>query len=253
MIKTIRGGVFACVVSLILWVPVTAHAVSLSVDSAVPSGLVDYVLPRFSLKTQVRFDRIEVDGDLQLTTRQTDAGIPICTLNDGTVVSLSAARWVQSDPSYLAFRDWLRGESGRASISDYRENGQIVATPIALDAPKPPPVVIIGDPVRGERLSLVHCSRCHKVDRAAKYSGLDSSSSFHAMRGFEDWLVRFASFFTVSPHKALISVKGSGITQDRALIPMAPIDLSIEDVNDIVAFVHGLEPLDLGRPIQFNP
>ena len=27
----------------------------------------------------------------------------------------------------------------------------------------------------------------------------------------------------------------------------------MSDINDIVAFVHSLTPLDLGKPIQFNP
>jgi len=27
----------------------------------------------------------------------------------------------------------------------------------------------------------------------------------------------------------------------------------MNDINDIVAFVHSLTPLDLGKPIQFNP
>jgi hypothetical protein len=37
------------------------------------------------------------------------------------------------------------------------------------------------------------------------------------------------------------------------LITIAPIDLQMSDINDIVAFVHSLTPLDLGKPIQFNP
>ena len=60
-------------------------------------------------------------------------------------------------------------------------------------------------------------------------------------------------FYAVSPHKALISVQGSGIKKDRNLIAISPIDLEISDINDIVAFVNSLTPLDLGKPIQFNP
>ena len=56
----------------------------------------------------------------------------------------------------------------------------------------------------------------------------------------------------MSPHKALISVEGSGIEKDRDLITIAPIDLKMSDVNDIVAFVHSLTPLDLGKPIQLT-
>ena len=91
------------------------------------------------------------------------------------------------------------------------------------------------------------------MDRADKYAGIGNSPSFHAMRSFEDWYTRFSAFYAVSPHKALISVEGSGIEKDRDLITIAPIDLKMSDVNDIVAFVHSLTPLDLGKPIQVNP
>ena len=113
--------------------------------------------------------------------------------------------------------------------------------------------MIVGDLENGRELSTNHCRRCHKVDRADKYAGIGNSPSFHAMRSFEDWYTRFSAFYAVSPHKALISVEGSGIEKDRDLITIAPIDLKMSDVNDIVAFVHSLTPLDLGKPIQANP
>ena len=114
-------------------------------------------------------------------------------------------------------------------------------------------MVIVGNLENGRELSHDHCRRCHKVDRADKYAGIDNAPSFHAMRSFDDWYIRFSTFYAVSPHKALISVEGSGIEKDRALITIAPIDLRMDDINDIVAFVHSLTPLDLGKPIQFNP
>lgn len=252
MIKTIAYVISACVTWVILSFS-PAYGLSLSIQASVPEGLIDYLLPRFGLKTQVRFSRLPQDGDLQFTLRSDPDAIPIFELNDGSIGYLRAARWVQDDPAYLAFRDWLLSEAGRATILDYRESGVAIAVPVDPEPEAEIPVVIVGDPAVGQSLSLTHCSRCHKVDRAAKYSGMDSSPSFHAMRGFDDWFVRFSSFYTVSPHKALISVRGSGIEKDRELITIAPIDLTIEQVNDIVAFVHTLEPLDLGRPIQYNP
>ncbi len=252
MIKTIK-----CLVVVGLLLATThgtrAHALSLSVHPDLPEGLISYLLPRFTLKTQVRFTRLPKDGDLQFIVRDTEQSVAIFDLADGTRGYLRAASWLQDDPDYVKFKDWLLSDAGRATILDYQEAGQAVATPVDPEPEVEMPVVIVGDAAVGEALSLEHCSRCHKVDRANKYSGMDSSPSFHAMRGFDDWFVRFSSFYTVSPHKALISVQGSGISKDRDLIPIAPIDLTIEQVNDIVAFVHSLEPLDLGRPIQYNP
>ena len=110
-------------------------------------------------------------------------------------------------------------------------------------------MVIVGNLENGRELSHDHCRRCH-VDRADKYAGIDNAPSFHAMRSFDDWYIRFSTFYAVSPHKALISVEGSGIEKDRALITIAPIDLKMDDINDIVAFVHSLTPLDLGKPVN---
>jgi len=252
MIKTMHYVRRVLLVALCSWT-LPLQAASLSIAADMPSGLIDYVLPRFALKTQIRFDRIPGDGDLQFRSDVGEFGVPIFQLRDGTVGHLHAARWLQSDPVFVRFRDWLQSEAGRATFSDYRENGQAIAEPVDLVVEAPIEVVIIGDATAGESLSLTHCSRCHKVDRAAKYSGMDSSPSFHAMRGFDDWFLRFSSFFTVSPHKALIIVQGSGIEKDESLITIAPIELTMTDINDIVAFVHTLEPLDLGRPIQMNP
>jgi len=252
MIKTMHFVLPAFLLTLVLMAfPVQAS--TLSVGPSMPAGLIDYVLPRFTLKTQIRFDRLPKDADLQFRADPGEFGVAIFSLNDGTIGYLHAARWLQSDPDYLALRDWLLSEAGRATILDYQEDGKTVATPVDQIEEAPIEIVIVGDPSAGKSLSIDHCSRCHKVDRAAKYSGMDSSPSFHAMRGFDDWFIRFSSFYAVSPHKALITVKGSGISQDSDLIAIAPINLTIEQVNDIVAFVHTLEPLDLGRPIQFNP
>lgn len=252
MIKTMHIVLQALVLILALIV-VPVRAASLSLAPEIPSGLIEYLLPRFMLKTQIRFDRLPADGDLQFRTDPGEFGVAIFQLNNGSTGYLHAARWLQSDADYMRFRDWLLSDAGRASISDYREDGVAIAIPVDIAPAEEIAVVITGDAEIGRTLSLDHCSRCHKVDRAAKYSGMDSSPSFHAMRGFDDWYVRFSSFYTVSPHKALIHVRGSGIDKDPDLITIAPIELRIEQINDIVAFVHTLEPLDLGRPIQYNP
>lgn len=252
MIKTMHIVLQLSLLALVLSVA-PARATSLSIASGIPEGLVNYLLPRFTLKTQIRFDRLPRDGDLQFRKDSGEFGVAIFQLNDGSIGYLHAARWLQDDADYLHFRDWLLSEAGRATISDYREQGVAIAIPVDLAPVEEVAIVITGNADVGRTLSLAHCSRCHKVDRAAKYSGMDSSPSFHAMRGFDDWYVRFLSFYAVSPHKALITVEGSGIEKDPDLITIAPIELRIEQVNDIVAFVHTLEPLDLGRPIQFNP
>jgi len=230
-----------------------AFALSLSHEKAIPSELIRYIVPRFSLKTRIRFDRVDAGGDIQFVTEPPENGTQVLELVSGETVYIRAAGEAAQSTDYQAFVDWLISEPGRATIADFQIDGQQVAIPVDAQETAAVEVVIVGDPSHGQELSVNHCRRCHKVDRADKYSGIDNAPSFHAMRSFEDWYVRFSTFYTVSPHKALISVKGSGIEKDHELITIAPIDLVISDINDIVAFVHSLTPLDLGKPIQFNP
>jgi hypothetical protein len=250
--KTINLIVAACFGALMVG-QTSAFALSLSHEKAIPSELIRYVVPRFSLKTRIRFDRVDTGGDIQFVTELPENGTQVFQLVSGETVYVSAFGDAAQSPDYQAFVDWLVSDPGRATIADFEIDGKRIATPVDAQEAAAVEIVIVGDPSNGQDLSVNHCRRCHKVDRADKYSGVDNAPSFHAMRSFDDWYVRFSTFYTVSPHRALISVKGSGIEKDRELITIAPIDLVISDINDIVAFVHSLTPLDLGKPIQFNP
>lgn len=250
--KTIKNMLISGFVA-VFSVSAMAERLTFSVAPEVPAALIDYVMPRFSLKTRVRFERVDADGIVQFVAGSS-AGTPIFELLDGAIpVSLVVDAGYQDTADVEAFRTWLLSEPGRAAIGDFTMDGVAVAAPAAKQQAAAIQIAIVGDVEVGRDLSLSHCTRCHKVDRADKYSGLDNSPSFHAMRSFDDWYVRFSRFYAVSPHKALIIVEGSGITKDESLISMQPIRLSVNEVNDIVAFVHSLEPLDLGQPIQSNP
>jgi hypothetical protein len=252
LIKTINSMLIGWIV---LCVPLDADAknLTLSAEPSVPEGLLDYIMPRFTLKTRIRFERVDSGGDLRFRAGPDASAPAVFDVINGPSIFLVASPEFEDRSEVTAFRDWLRSEPGRAALTDFRMNDEAAVIPAAMQEVVAAPVTIIGDAETGRALSLSHCRRCHKVDRADKYSGLDNSPSFHAMRSFEDWFIRFSRFYAVSPHKALIIVEGSGITKDPSLISMQPIRLSVAEVNDIVAFVYGLEPLDLGQPIQANP
>ena len=250
--KTIKLITAACFGALMVGQS-SAFALTLSHDKVIPSELMQYVIPRFSLKTRIRFDRVDAAGDIQFVTEPPESGTQVLDLVSGETVYIRAVGEAAQSTDYKAFVDWLVSEPGRATIADFQIDGRQVAIPAEAQEAAPVEIVIVGDLDHGRELSWNHCRRCHKVDRADKYAGIGNAPSFHAMRGFDDWYLRFSTFYTVSPHKALISVKGSGIEKDRELITIAPIDLQMSDINDIVAFVHSLTPLDLGKPIQFNP
>jgi len=208
--KTIKLLIGSWLSALLISQP-QAYALSLSHDRAVPANLIQYIVPRFSLKTRIRFDRVETAGDLRLVIQQSEHGVAIFSLASGETVYLEPNGSALSDPDYLGFVDWLLSDPGRAAIADFRQDGAQVAFPMAAIEEAPVQVTIVGDPGHGQELSVSHCRRCHKVDRADKYSGIGNAPSFHAMRSFDDWFLRFSTFYTVSPHKALISVNGSGI------------------------------------------
>ena len=250
--KTIKLITVACFSALMVGQS-GAFALSLSHDKVIPAELIQYVVPRFSLKTRIRFDRVDSVGDIQFVTDRPESGTQVLELISGEMVYIRAMGEAAQSPEYRAFVDWLVSDPGRATIADFRIDGRQIAIPAEAKEAAPVEIVIVGDRDHGRELSWSHCRRCHKVDRADKYAGIGNAPSFHAMRSFDDWYLRFSTFYTVSPHKALISVKGSGIEKNRELITIAPIDLQMSDINDIVAFVHSLTPLDLGKPIQFNP
>ena len=252
----IRKKISIMTVGILLFFGVLAKpsfALTLSVDQLIPEALVQYMIPRFALKTRIRFERVESGGDLQLSSDPNLMGVPIFTLKPNRTVMLVTTRGDQDQKQFEIFRDWLQSGPGRSALSDFRQNGLQVAYPVEAPEEAPIKFVIVGNPVLGEKISKLQCQRCHKVNRANKYSGVGNAPSFHAMRAFDDWYIRFSTFYAANPHKALISVTGSGIEKDRDMIAIAPIDMEIEDINHIVAFVHSLTPLDLGKPIQLNP
>jgi len=64
LIKTINSMLIGWIV---LCVPLAADAenLTLSADPSVPEGLLDYIMPRFTLKTRIRFERVDSGGDLR--------------------------------------------------------------------------------------------------------------------------------------------------------------------------------------------
>ena len=63
-------------------------------------------------------------------------------------------------------------EPGRATIADFRQQGSQVAFPVEAVEAATVEVVIVGD-LEMDELSTNHCGRCHKVDRADKYAGIE--------------------------------------------------------------------------------
>ena len=66
-----------------------------------------------------------------------------------------------------------------------------------------------------------------------------------------DWDNRFRAFFALNPHPAFTQVED--VTEpfpiDRPP-PIIPVEITLADLEAIMAYVSRLEPADLGAPIK---
>ena len=82
-------------------------------------------------------------------------------------------------------------------------------------------------------------------------SSIDSSPSFFALRSLPDWEDRFQTFYVLNPHPAFTQI--ADVTPpfpDELPSPIVPVEMTLEDVDAILAFVAALKPADLGAPLQ---
>jgi hypothetical protein len=80
---------------------------------------------------------------------------------------------------------------------------------------------------------------------------MGASPSFRLLRTFPDWQNRFEAFFTLKPHPAFTQVED--VTEPFPIhlpSPIAPIEVTLDEIDAILAYVATVEPADLGAPIQ---
>ncbi|MEE4014961.1 hypothetical protein V1T76_23050 [Roseibium sp. FZY0029] len=243
----------ALLTGILLHTPVTAQSRSFRLgvpDAIVETGFLQYLLPRFSLKTGVR---IEIVGDTEPSELR---------LSDDpsgrAVFSGLGKTWVLStlddaNEHAVRFRDWLTGDIGRRTVDAFEANGKQVFTAALKQDDDSGPVLLSGDAIRGEQLAVLHCGRCHMVNEATRLSTIGSSPSFAVMRSFTDWQMRFEAFFALNPHPAFTVI--DGVTEPFDITrpsPIVPVEMTLEDLDAILAFVSRIPPADLGAPIQYQ-
>ncbi len=212
---------------------------TLDVDPAlVEAGLIQHLLPRFSLKTGIQVNIAEGNADLVLG----DGGAPAVARGD-SVWGLSEA----SDPDAVRFSDWLLSDVGVRTLESFG-NG---FGPAEVSVAAREEVAITGDLVAGEKAALLHCGRCHVVNESNRMNAIGSTPSFGMMRNFSDWDVRFATFWELKPHGAFTQIEGVTDPFDpQRPSPIAPVVMTADEVSAIVAYVASITPADLGAPIQ---
>lgn len=220
----------------------------------VATGLLDYILPRFSLKTQVPVT--VVTGGLEASAAA-GATAEVALGAEGTAVFSDAARtWhlavlAPEHPGAQRFAQWLGSEVGLRTVLAFAPEGAPLFQRPAEAVAQAAAAVSEGDAGLGHDLSLRLCGRCHVVSEANRMKAIGSTPSFPALRGFADWEERFSAFYVLKPHGAFTRI--AEVTEPfpaERPSPIVPLDISLEQLDSILAYVAGLAPADLGQPLQ---
>ncbi|NNU80377.1 hypothetical protein HMH01_07970 [Halovulum dunhuangense] len=227
------------------------------------SGLLDYMLPRFALKTGIRpqvvvrdADGAESGEDVLLVARSDIAGAAdtarVFDDAEGRAYHLTLTGQAGEGAAHGAsFAEWLRSDVGQKTVAAYAPDGAALFTATAGQVETVEQIVYPGDPARGAELSQLHCGRCHVVDPAKRYGSLGSTPSFGALKAMADWDYRFQAFYALNPHPSFTLI--DGVTPDfdeTRPPPIVPVRLTLDELDHILAFVAGMAAADLGAPVQ---
>jgi hypothetical protein len=73
------------------------------------------------------------------------------------------------------------------------------------------------------------------------------------MRGRENWSDLFRAFYVENPHPSFTQVEGVTEPFDaNRQVHVAPVEITLDEIEAITAFVATIEPKDLGKPVGAN-
>ena len=215
----------------------------------IAQGFDKQLLPRFGFKHRIRVSAVP-DGPADMVL---GAGIGdgkfVFRAADGTEFTLVAG----DDPRGATFLAWLTSTPGQAWIESFAPGGtQLFFTEVIVEVVEEEEV-FDGDTQTGSDLAILHCGRCHVVDKRNRMGGIGSTPSFAALRGRDNWPDLFRAFYVHNPHPSFTQVEGvtEPFDPNRA-VHVAKVEITIDDVEAITAFVATLKPKDLGAPVQSN-
>ncbi|MEO1292544.1 MAG: cytochrome c [Pseudomonadota bacterium] len=231
--------------------------------SLAQSDLAEWLAPRFRFKTGITLVAAASDAPLQAgdaadlallpadEAEEAEAATPIAAREETTYVAVVLGSGDTETANARKLVSWLVSKAGQRAIQRFepaegprfREPGAV--TPVETAA------VASAVTAKGEKLSLQHCGRCHVVSEKNKYGGIGSTPSFPALRTFTDYREKFDAFWTLNPHPSFTQVAGITPPFDPNRPPhIAPVELTLEDVEAITAFVVQMTPKDLGAAVQ---
>ena len=239
------------IILLLCYVPTVALANDKLVQLHAPQALIDtgvfkHILPRFTLKTQVRVELIDDPAAAQMVL-----GPEGRALFEG-----AGAIWhmkIQADhPGTKRFADWFTSDVGKRTVLTFAPDG---GAPIFQPPSEKEAVVaqvsVGGDLELGKSIAQSQCGRCHRVVDDGRLTGIGSTPSFFVLRTFEDWESRFAGFYALKPHGAFTQIEDvtEPFPEDRPS-PIVPVELTLDDVEALLAYVEAIKAADLGAPLD---
>ena len=214
-------------------------------EALVKSGLIKHIVPRFSLKTQVKIELVS-EPNLAEMSLDTEGRALFAGLGETWAMD------IRSETGGTAkFSDWLTSTVGKRTILGFAPDGAPLFSEPEVKEVEVAALEMSGDAVIGQTVSKSKCGRCHVTELSNRGGGIGSTPSFFVMRSFEDWELRFSGFYILKPHPAFTQIEEvtDPFPEDRPS-PIAPIELSLDELEAILAYVAALAPADLGAPIK---
>lgn len=210
------------------------------------SGLLPYMLPRFTLKTQVRVEVVAPGAQAEAAFGQKGQA-----LFSGVGATWRLQVLAPEHPGTRKFVDWINSDVGLRTVTMYAPDGGAPVFALAtLEEAEEEAVVFEGDAALGKTLSAVHCGRCHVSASDQGLVGIGSTPSFFVLRTLSDWDERFQVFYVLNPHPAFTQI--TELTEpfpDDRPSPIHPVEITLDELDAILAYVAALEPADLGAPL----
>lgn len=79
---------------------------------------------------------------------------------------------------------------------------------------------------------------------------IGSTPSFFVLKVFDDWEDRFLAFYALRPHGSFTQISDVTDPFPKNLPPaIMPVEMTLAELDDIVAYVATLKAADLGAPL----